>query len=487
MITLPERTFRLTGGVAPYTYTIFTGSTCLTTLNPSGISEDGLISILQEASDESCLTGTTTTLDAEDANGCPFRYTFLPNNPCDSFSITSLTENQDYQFTVTVDSTLTSQFTYNWQFSDVLFTEISSVDNGYSSTLTLQPNEGVSFPSMTDITVIVTDSFGCEEIANYTYGICTPRAQDLNLNAYCVEGGTYYQSGIALLPDPVGCDNWESDFSTFVIANRMPSGFNFIRNNDYTLAVEVATSVSPGTYTFLYTVSNTEGVDALNGIITVIVHPCTGFPTVSIPNVTYQVDCESNIGDYVDIPIEVVTSNASVVVDWNTFNIVTPPSPSSGDITVIFDNGGNAFLHYRIDTMTGADVVRWSVCAEDGYCAETTTYTVLLECPAAPTAVDDLDCVICNQAVTIPVLDNDLTTGVGLDVTSIQVVSLPTLGTAVPDNLGNIIYTPNAGPQTGTDTFTYIVANTNGVYSEEATVTVNLICAGSGTTTVTCN
>ncbi len=90
----------------------------------------------------------------------------------------------------------------------------------------------------------------------------------------------------------------------------------------------------------------------------------------------------------------------------------------------------------------------------------------------APTAMNDQLQTV--GEVSTAVLAND---GPGLgtfDLSSVQVETRPTDGTASGNANGTITYTPNGG-FTGEDSFTYSVANQNGNRSPEATVTVNVL------------
>lgn len=96
-----------------------------------------------------------------------------------------------------------------------------------------------------------------------------------------------------------------------------------------------------------------------------------------------------------------------------------------------------------------------------------------------PTAVDDSAYVGANGTVRINVLDNDTDIEDTLDGNSIIVTTFPVSGTAevVPAEglaLGYIIYTPNLG-YTGVDTFAYTVADSRGLRSDPANVTVNVL------------
>jgi len=92
---------------------------------------------------------------------------------------------------------------------------------------------------------------------------------------------------------------------------------------------------------------------------------------------------------------------------------------------------------------------------------------------APPTASDDSAQTTEGQSVTTSVLANDSDPDGSLDASSVQVESGPSDGTASANSDGTITYEPNAG-FTGTDSYTYTVADSEGARSEEATVTIEV-------------
>jgi len=84
------------------------------------------------------------------------------------------------------------------------------------------------------------------------------------------------------------------------------------------------------------------------------------------------------------------------------------------------------------------------------------------------TAKNDIVSTPSNQAVTIPILDNDVIGGYPLEAIT---VTQPSNGTVTVNGLNNVTFTPAAN-FTGSATFTYTLKNTNSNYSS-ATVTVN--------------
>lgn len=207
--------------------------------------------------------------------------------------------------------------------------------------------------------------------------------------------------------------------------------------------------------------------------------------TISIPSITYVIDCSVSALDVVQIPITYGTNDPSVVIDWSTWQLVTPPTPASASVThnILFD--GTHVIEYEVPAITGTDVIQWTVCDTLGNCAITSTYTIILDCAVPPTAVADTGCAECGQSVVIDVTDNDLPGGTPIDQTSLVIVTPPVYGTANPLLDGTIIYTPSIS--SGTDSFTYTVANVSGYVSDPAIVDIEIYCAGDDAAASLCN
>ncbi len=94
-----------------------------------------------------------------------------------------------------------------------------------------------------------------------------------------------------------------------------------------------------------------------------------------------------------------------------------------------------------------------------------------------PVAEDDNDQTTEGQSVTTDVLANDSDPDGDLDPASVQVESGPSNGSATANNDGTITYAPDDG-FTGTDSYTYTVADAQGARSSEATVTVEVKAPG---------
>jgi ELWxxDGT repeat protein len=101
----------------------------------------------------------------------------------------------------------------------------------------------------------------------------------------------------------------------------------------------------------------------------------------------------------------------------------------------------------------------------------------------SPVSVADSANATNGQAITISVLSNDADPDGALDASSTRIAQAPAHGTTSVDSNGIITYTPSAG-YSGSDTFTYTVADKQGSTSNTATVTLTVTAAppsgGSG-------
>ena len=114
---------------------------------------------------------------------------------------------------------------------------------------------------------------------------------------------------------------------------------------------------------------------------------------------------------------------------------------------------------------------------------------------AAPVTTDDSAVLTAGivPSVTFDVVSNDSDIDGALDFSAITISTPPANGTAASLGNGLVTYTPNAG-FTGVDTFQYTIADDQGLVSNPATVTINVIdldpvgdtlLGGSGNDTVT--
>jgi hypothetical protein len=487
MITLPLKTYYSATGEYPIDYVWTASDPCVTFDVDNGTTLDGLIDLVITAESESCLATTTITLTTSDANGCPSNQTFTLPSLCDNFTLGTISQTGAYTFTASASSPLCTSMSYQWNFDQTLFNMVTAIGNQSGTTVELQPIDGVVFPSQTNISLIATDCNGCEKITTYPFTICKATPQNFTYQLYCNDEETQYVGNTFYMPEPTGCDyDWDWDTVQY---GPTPPGITIIPGTaGRFFEVTGDITMSPGAYSLEYSLSSTTGIQTYQGTISVIVNPCSPGTTISLPALTYTIDCDVIIGDVVQIPITFAVNDPSVVIDWSTFQVLNPPTPASSSITHLTLPNGDHVIEYEVPAITGTDVFVWTVCDTLGNCATAVAFTIILDCGGSPNTQPDSACVECGSTVNIPVLDNDLTDGIPFLINTVQVVTPPTNGIATPLGDGTIQYTPNNPAGTDEDTFTYTVTNVNG-YSDltPALVTVEIYCAGEDSITTVCN
>jgi len=144
--------------------------------------------------------------------------------------------------------------------------------------------------------------------------------------------------------------------------------------------------------------------------------------------------------------------------------------PSHGTVV----RGPNHTVNYIPDPgFNGTDTFTYEVCDPSGLCDTATVTVDVLSAPDPPVAVDDAVGVAEDGSVDINVPANDSDPDGDLDLTSVQVLTLPAHGAVTVDPVtGEITYEPDEN-YTGTDTFTYEICDVAGA-CDTATVTVDV-------------
>ncbi len=178
-----------------------------------------------------------------------------------------------------------------------------------------------------------------------------------------------------------------------------------------------------------------------------------------------------------------VSGNYDVSMWWTTW-----PSRSGGVPVDIEHSGGTEFLLINqlqnggkwnslgVYSLTAGVSYTVTIASQPGpssTCADAVKYSYLGGGGnQPPSAKNDSAVTTRDAAVSINVIANDTDDG-GIVASSVAIVTPPANGTAVPNGSGSVTYTPGES-YTGTDTFTYTVADTEGEVSNAATVTVTV-------------
>ena len=230
------------------------------------------------------------------------------------------------------------------------------------------------------------------------------------------------------------------------------------------------------TDSFSYTVKDTAGLESNAAEVTITITP------VVVPNVAPLAVADSAevvVGESVGIPVLANdTDNDGVAgIDPSTVTIVQVPTSGTTQI-----NAGIVTYTPEANTTADSDSFSYTVKDAEGLESNVAEVTITIN-PApvlneAPVAVADAVSVAADGVVNIFVLSNDTDDdGVaGIDPTTVALV--PNMGPAsgaVQINAdGTITYTPTVGTTALSDSFSYVVADSEGAVSNTAEVIIEI-------------
>ncbi len=172
-----------------------------------------------------------------------------------------------------------------------------------------------------------------------------------------------------------------------------------------------------------------------------------------------------------------VTNNDKVTdntLDLSSVEIVS--TPSAGDAIVNAD-GTITYQHTGNTAIT--DILTYTVKDTEGHISNeaivtiTVTEDIIINSP--PVAIDDaVGSVEAGATINFTVTDNDKDADNNISPVSIVIVTAPIDGVATVNPSGTITYSSNTGTTGTKDTLTYTVADTEGLVSNEATVTITI-------------
>jgi len=155
----------------------------------------------------------------------------------------------------------------------------------------------------------------------------------------------------------------------------------------------------------------------------------------------------------------------------NRGSIVITTQPTNGTVTVATDGNVN-YVHNNSNTTS--DSFAYTIKDVNGLVSAAATVSVTITANTqAPVAVNDTATVAEGGTATISILANDTAPTGGFDLASIVFTDLPIRGTIVKNADGTVTYT-HSGNESTSDTFRYTVKGTNGVVSNEATVSITI-------------
>ncbi|MFC1676089.1 Ig-like domain-containing protein [Planctomycetota bacterium] len=216
-----------------------------------------------------------------------------------------------------------------------------------------------------------------------------------------------------------------------------------------------------GTDSFSYRVADDQGELSNEATVTLTVYSGNLAPVVE--------DDSANTRPDTAVSIEVLDNDQDIdgSIDVNTVTIVSGPANGTADVNAV----DGTVLYTPGAGFDGTVTFGYTVTDDETAVSDEATVSVFVG-NMAPVAEDDDASVDPNSSVTVRVLNNDDDDG-SLDVNTVTLIALPGNGIAEVNSVnGRIVYTPDPG-FTDTDTFTYTVADDEGVVSNQATVTIN--------------
>lgn len=494
MINLDKKKYKINGASSPLYWTLTPSNSCISTKVSNGVinSTSGEIDVDILLSNNTC-SGTVTLL-VEDDYGCSSNLVITVNNPCTSL-VTTIIDQDKYKFLAN-PSGGTPPYTYTWSFDEDIF----STSNNTNQTLNLD-YIGDGNNSSTNIYVKITDSKGCEVNATLNYSFCNPVVSDIPEVASCYLKGVKTIDGCSGMYESEtpaidfsqfieSCDGIELDYETLQF--NLNSNFCYKKVGDFKYKFYVRENTPADFYEFTYSIKTVDGVSSNTGnlyIKTIDCSPATVSKVAVADNEYKFQNTEASSNPTIELSIDDKTFH-SANLDNSSFTFIAGNNQTLSNagktLTTAYAtvNYNNGLISYEVTSppTDTSDLVQWRISDVNGSISNTANWFYTYQPLAAPVAVDDSLCTTCNNSASINILSND--TGV-IDKDSIIITQAPTKGNYT-NSQGLITYTPTSY---GTDTIKYKVANPNGNtndYSNEATLTINSICAGSDTINTLC-
>lgn len=473
MITVTRNiTISDTPGISyPLTVSVVSDTGCVSVPAPITIFESGIYPLQIIYADEECVGTSVVTVTAVDQKGCAGNFDLTTKNPCASFDAGDITSSPGYVFSVS-PSGAGGVYNYQWSFDPSVFT-LAPGTNGISSILDLELT-GTPSPASTTVSVVITTPVGCTRTLSYDYVFCQPSAVNPFYTAVCKSDGSRQVIRKRLLVTP--CPGTTINWGTLTWAINTP-GITVTHLGGGLVTIDIQASVPATVYTIPFTVLDSQGLST-NINVSISVQDCgRDGPEIVIADSNFQLTCDQVPGTVVTYNVDdYITPNDNI--DYESFSIV---QQSGGFATQLNDQNQIEF------TVPGAGshYLQWLICTNNGSCANASIWTVVADCLEPPLANDDNECGACGEQKVFTPLANDEAYGGAFNPSSIQITQSPQNGTVTVTSAGEFVYTANEG-YSGTDTIRYIVSNTNGMASNEATITIDVVCAGTVSNATVC-
>jgi len=174
------------------------------------------------------------------------------------------------------------------------------------------------------------------------------------------------------------------------------------------------------------------------------------------------------------VNIDVTANDSDIDGTINNTTVTITKDAGNGSLGVHSTTG---VVSYTPDPgFCGSDSFKYTVDDNDGMTSNDATVTVTVVCNESPQAGDDAATTNENTSVGIDVTANDTDSDGTIDRATVTITTNPAAGSiSVHSSSGVVTYTPNVG-SCDSDTFKYTIDDNDGATSNEATVTVNILC-----------
>jgi hypothetical protein len=248
--------------------------------------------------------------------------------------------------------------------------------------------------------------------------------------------------------------------STITIVTR-PSQGSLIVNLLTGIVTYTPTLNFAGIDSFRYTVADIDGLVSNVALVTIRVNA----PPIAVDDSAQTVTNQA-------VVIDVLANDSDPAPNGglapSTVTIVT--QPLQGTVTV--DTATGRVTYTPATNFFGNDLFSYAVKDIDGVVSNVATVSIFVNAP--PIAVDDTVVTNAGASIDIPVLanDSDPTVGGFLVPSTLTIVSQPTSGTLLVNQItGVVTYTPNLAFD-GTDTFAYTIKDNDNTVSNVAIVSI---------------
>ena len=262
-----------------------------------------------------------------------------------------------------------------------------------------------------------------------------------------------------------------------------PLNGNAIVNTQTGIVTYTPTANFNGSDSFTYTVADTQGSVSDPATVAITVNPINDAPVAA--NDAVSIEEEQQLAITIlenDTDVDESSNLESNIIDPTS--IVIEVQPGSGEVTIVDEATAQENSELQVGQVIyipdvnffGADTFSYTVKDTLGAVSNTATVTVSVGgVNDAPVANDDNATTNEDETVVIAVTANDTDSEGEIDTQSVTIAQQGQLGNATVDgNTGEITYTPNLN-KFGTDTLRYSVKDSEGLLSNLATVTIEIL------------